>query len=109
MSCAAGGRVFRSDWRNVEGKKPAVANSKASVKLSPGLSDTNRRSSKKFHPQRARVNSKTSFNREIKKVHMEEKLKIHQQEFSKEISLLKRDVEKAKKKISRKRLLEDIP
>jgi len=109
MSCAAGGRVFRSDWRNVEGKKPAVSYSTASVKLSAGLSDTNSLSSKKFHPQRARVNSKTSFNREIKKVHKEEKPKKHPQGFSKEISLLKRDIEKAKKKISRKRLLEDIP
>lgn len=53
--------------------------------------------------------SKTRFKREIKKVHMEKKPKKHDLEFSKEISQLERDVEKAKKKVSRKRLLEDIP
>jgi len=109
MSCAAGGKVFRFDWRKAKGKKPAVSNLKALVRLSSGLSNTRTRSSKKFAHQRARVMSKTSFKRETKKVHMEKKLKKHLPEFSKEISLLERDVEKAKKKISRKRLLEDIP
>lgn len=53
--------------------------------------------------------SKTRFKREIKKGHMKKKLKKHDLEFSKEISQLERDVEKARKKICRKRLLEDIP
>jgi len=109
MSCAAGGRVFRLDWGKVKGWKPAVSNPKASVRFSSGLSNPRPRSYKKFAPQRARVMLKTSFKRVTKKVHMEKKLKKPQPEFLNEISLLERDLEKAKKKISRKRLLEDIP